>query len=151
MEVTILCRHLNNDSYNIVASRGKYGFTLLEIVIALTILAIAIIPILNAYAPAIFSAAEDEKTAVFTNQVRGTISRVMTLDFQTLSSNQGDPVDLVSLFGSAEEAAKETCTFNGKAYTPSVAISDASSAQGGLLELTVTLEQVSLKTLKAQY
>jgi len=69
----------------------------------------------------------------------------------TLNSNQGDPVDLVSLFGSAEEAAKETFSYKGENYTPTVAITDASGGAGGLLELAVTLDYVSLKTLKGEY
>ena len=88
---------------------------------------------------------------VFTNQGRGTLNRVISLDFETLNSNQGDPVDLASLFGSAEEADKEIFSFKGVNYTPTVAITDASGGDGGLLELTVTLDYVSLRTLKAEY
>ena len=127
------------------------GFTLVEILVTVLLLAIAIAPIVSAYGPAIFSTSGQEEMAVFTNQVRGTLSRVADLDFTTLNSNPGDPVDLVSLFGSAEEANKETFSFKGASYTPTVAITDASGGAGGLLELTVILEYVSLKTLKAEY
>ena len=124
---------------------------MVEIVVAVLLLAIAIVPIVGAFGPAIFSTGAEEETAVFTNQVRGTLSRVLTLDFATLNSNQGDPVNLATLFGTQAEADKETFSLKGASYTPTVAIIDASGGAGGLLELTVTLDHVSLKTLKGEY
>ena len=76
---------------------------------------------------------------------------LITLDFDILNNNQGDPVNLTSLFGSAEEAAKEIFTFKGISYTPAVSIIDASSGAGGLLEVAVSLDSISLKTYKADY
>ena len=130
---------------------GQAGFSLLEIVLALLILAIAIAPIVSAYAPAMLSSAHKKETMVFTNQTKWTLNRMQALDFDTLNNNQGNPVNLESLFGSAPEAAKETFSLNGKSYTPTVAITDASGGAGGLLELTVTLNHVRLKTLRAEY
>ena len=127
------------------------GFTLVEIVIAVALLAIAIVPMVSAYGPAIFSTSTEEETAVFTNQARGTLNRVAALDFPILDNNQGNPVDLVTLFGSAAEAAKESFSLEGNTYTPMVAIADVSGGLGGLLEITVTLDQVSLITLKTEY
>ena len=127
------------------------GFTFLEIMLVVLILAIAIVPMVRAFAPSVLTASTDEETAVFANQARGTLNRVMALAFDTLNDNQGDPVDLATLFGSAAEADKETFSFKGKNYTPTVAIADASGGLGGLLQLTVTLEQVRFATLKSQY
>lgn len=127
------------------------GFTLIEIIIAVFLIALIIVPLVSAFGPALFSTSGEEETAVFTNQVRGTLSRVMNLDFQTLDNNQGNPVNLVTLFGSAAEAAKETFSYQGKSHTPTVAISDVSGGNGGLLEVTVTMDHVSLKTMKADY
>lgn len=130
---------------------GNKGFTLLEITLVVLILAIAIVPMVRAFAPAAISANTEEETTVFTNQARGTLYRVMALDFDTLNSNQGAAVDLATLFGGAAEAAKESFTFKGENYTPTVAITDASGGAGGLLELTVTLSHIQLSTRKAQY
>lgn len=127
------------------------GFTFLEILLVVLLLAIAIVPMLRAFSPAVSSADSIEETAVFTNQARGSINRLMALDFDTLSNNQGDPADLVSLFGSAAEAAKENFQFRGENYTPMVAITDASGGTGGLLQLTVTVDYVRLTTLKAAF
>ena len=135
--------------YRIISSNK--GFSLVEVVVAVLLLAIAIVPILGAFGPAIFATNVEEGTAVFTNQTRGTLSRVLALDFATLDSNQGDPVNLATLFGTQAEADKETFSFKGTNYTPTVAITDASGGAGGLLELTVTLDYVSLKTLKGEY
>ena len=127
------------------------GLTFLEILLVVLILAVAIVPMVRAFAPAVLTASTDEEAAVFANQARGTINRVMVFDFETLNDNQGDPVDLAALFGSAAEADKETFSFKGKNYTPTVAITDASGGLGGLLQLTVTLEHVRFATLKSQY
>ena len=127
------------------------GFTFLEIMLVVLILAIAIVPMVRAFAPAVLTASTDEETTVFANQARGTLNRVMALDFDTLDNNQGDPVDLAALFGSAAEADKETFSLKGKNYTPTVAITDASGGLGGLLQLTVSAEQVRFATLKSQY
>ena len=126
------------------------GFTFLEIILVVLILAIAIVPMVRAFSPGVVSANTEEETTVFTNQARGTLNRVMALDFDTLNSNQGAAVDLATLFGAAE-AAKESFTFKRENHTPTVAITDASGGAGGLLQLTVTISHIQLSTLKAQY
>ena len=125
------------------------GFTFLEILLVVVILAIAIVPMVRAFSPAVLTVSTDEETVVFANQARGTLNRVMALDFDTLSINLGDPVDLAALFGSVAEADKETFSYKGKSYTPTVAITDESGGFGGLLRLTVTLEHVRFATLKS--
>ena len=130
---------------------SQAGFTLLEIILALLILAIAISPMVNAYVPAMISTSGMEELAAFSNQLKGTLDRVLALDFSTLTGNQGNPVDLAVLLGSAAEAAKETFSLNGTNYTPAVAITDASGGVGGLLEVTASLNGVTLKTLKADH
>jgi prepilin-type N-terminal cleavage/methylation domain-containing protein len=127
------------------------GFTLLEIILVVLVLAIAIVPMVRAFSPGASSANTEEETTVFTNQARGTLNRVMALDFDALNSNQGAAVDLATLFSGAAEAAKESFTFKGENYTPTVAITDASGGAGGLLQLTVTISHIHLTTLKAQY
>jgi prepilin-type N-terminal cleavage/methylation domain-containing protein len=127
------------------------GFTFLEIILVVLILAIAIVPMVRAFSPGVVSANTEEETTVFTNQARGTLNRVMALDFDTLNSNQGAAVDLATLFGAAAEAAKESFTFKRENHTPTVAITDASGGAGGLLQLTVTISHIQLTTLKAQY
>jgi len=129
----------------------KKGFTFLEIILVVLIIAIAIVPMVRAFSPGASSANAEEETTVFTNQARGTLNRIMALDFDTLNSNQGAAVDLATLFGAAAEAAKESFTFKGENYTPTVAITDASGGAGGLLQLTVTISHIHLTTLKAQY
>jgi prepilin-type N-terminal cleavage/methylation domain-containing protein len=127
------------------------GFTLIEIIIVVVLLAIALVPLVSAYAPAIMATGGEEEITVFTNQARGTLNRVMTVDFDTLSSNVGTGVSLASLFGSTAEADKEIFSLMGKQYTPTVDITDASGGSGDLLQLTVTVDHVRLTTLKANY
>jgi prepilin-type N-terminal cleavage/methylation domain-containing protein len=127
------------------------GFSLVEILIAVMILALAIVPIINAIGPAVKTTAAEAQISVFTNQARATLNRLLTVDFATLNANQGDAVDLTSLLGSTDEANLENFLLNGKPYTPTVDITDAGGGAGGLLELTVTINQVRLTTLKADY
>jgi prepilin-type N-terminal cleavage/methylation domain-containing protein len=132
------------------------GLTLIEVAVALLILSIAITPLMGSFRAALTTAGSEERQAVFTNQARGTLYRIAALDFADLNGNQGNPVDLAVLFGSATEpkpaeAAKEEFVFQGITYTPQLAISDASGGVGGLLELSVTVAEINLKTLKADY
>jgi prepilin-type N-terminal cleavage/methylation domain-containing protein len=132
------------------------GLTLIEVAVALLILSLVIIPLMDSFRTALITTGGEERLAVFTNQARGTLYRIAALDFADLDSNRGNPVDLAVLFGGAtdpkpDEAAKEDFDYRGKTYTPTVALSDASGGAGGLLELSVTVEEINLKTLIADY
>jgi type II secretory pathway pseudopilin PulG len=127
----------------------SWGFTLFEIIMTLLILAIAIVPMMNAFAPALLATGQGEEQAVLTGQARRTMNRLTDLDFRSLDANQGNPANLVALFGSQSEVDKESFVYLGATYAPVVAIADASGGLGSLLELTVTLKTVSLQTLKA--
>ena len=118
---------------------------------AVMILTLAIVPIINAIGPAVETTAAEAQSTVFINQARATLNRLLTLDFATLNANQGAAVDLTSLFGSTVEANLENFLLNGNNYTPTVTITDAGGGSGGLLQLTVTINQVRLTTLKADY
>ena len=127
------------------------GFSLVEILVAVMILTLAIVPIINAIGPAVRTTAAEAQFTVFANQARATLNRLLTVDFATLNANQGAGVNLSSLFGSTAEANLENFLLNGKSYTPTVTITDAGDGAGGLLQLTVTINQVRLTTLKADY
>jgi prepilin-type N-terminal cleavage/methylation domain-containing protein len=129
----------------------KQGFTLFEIILALLILTVSIIPMINAFAPALLSAGSEEERAVLAGRARQTINRVWDMDFRALDAHRGNPVDLAQLFGSAAEANKETVLFRVQTYVPVVSITDASGGQGGLLELQVRLQTVQLQTRKAAH
>lgn len=139
---------------------GTSGFTLVEILLAMVLISIAVIPMMEAVSPGRTSTGGEEAT-VFTNQARGTLNRVAAIDYGVLD-NYVDTysvgtVNLTNLFtlagftSGATEAALENFTFKGTGYTPSVTIADFSAGAGGLYELTVTVEYVTLKTLKAEY
>jgi prepilin-type N-terminal cleavage/methylation domain-containing protein len=131
---------------------NRRGFTLFEIILALLILAVAIVPMMNAFAPALLATGQGEEQAVLTGQARRTINRLTDLDFRSLDANRGNPLtaeQLIALFGNQAEVDKESFVYLGATYAPVVAIADASGGSGSLLELTVTLKTVSLQTLKA--
>ena len=130
---------------------SDHGFSLVEILIAVMILTLALVPIINAIGPAVKTTAAEAQFSVSTNQARATLNRLLSLDFATLNANQGNAVDLTSLFGSTAEANLENFLFNGQLHTPTVVITDVSGGAGELLQLTVTIDHVRLTTLKADY
>jgi prepilin-type N-terminal cleavage/methylation domain-containing protein len=136
--------------------RCGQGFTLVEILLALMLFAAAIGPVMGALSPSPEVSGFREQTLCFLNQARGTLSRVAALDFEALDNNLGDPVDLAVLFKwpgapSQSEADKERFSFKGIDYMPVVAVTDASGGEGGLVQLRVTIESVTLTRLKADY
>lgn len=135
------------------ASNSK-GFTLFEILLAVLFLAIAVVPLLTAYQPAIFATGNEEELSVFSNRCRGTLNRVAALKYSILDSYKGGEVNLDTLLGSSEEADKETFSYQGASYTPTVKVTASdkdTDNEGGLLEITVTIGSVTLKTLRAEY
>jgi len=155
---------VNRNSYSLFVSccwgksaHDNSGFTIIEILFAIVILSVAIVPMMNAFSPRLSSTGGGEETAVFSNQARGTLNRLSAIGFQTLETYfnaHGEAVDLATLFGltgfsdTAAEAARENFSFQGTNYTPAVTIAEDA---GGLLEITVTINHISLKTLVAEY
>ena len=127
------------------------GLSLLEMLMVLVLLAVAIIPMLQAFSPTIASQSAEERSLVFHNRARGTLSRVMCFPFSALDARKSNQVNLVALFGSAGEAARESFAFRGTNWQPRIAITDASGGTGGLLRVSVSLENLTLSALKADY
>lgn len=124
------------------------GLTLFEVLLALVILATAIVPVMEAIAPSLTAVSHLERAVVLANRARGTMNRVLNLDFETLADNIQDPVDLETLFGSSEEALEEAFSHNGISYVPVVAIEEYSEGDSTLLQVTVVLDSLTLVTLK---
>ena len=122
---------------------NSWGFTLFEIFLSLLILAIAIIPMVNAFAPALLSSGQEEEQTVLTGKARSTMNGLLELDFRTLDVNKGNPAYFVDLLG--DQAATDTLV----SVTDVSGIDAQGNPIGGLLELKVTLKNVTLHTLKA--
>lgn len=128
---------------------NRLGFTLFELSLAILILAVAIVPMVKAFAPALMATVQGEEQAVLMRKACSTMNRLIDLDYSTLRANQGSPANPVVLFGSAAEAAKENLVYNGETHVPVIAVVDASGGTGSLLELRVNLKSVDLRTLRA--
>ena len=124
---------------------GRKGFTLFEVLLAISILVVAIVPIVRAYRPSVFSTGLELRQAICANQARQTLNRLLSLDFNTLWANQGNPINLNHLF----TASDETFFLQGFSQNPVVSIVDASGGAGGLVEITVTAADVTFKALRA--
>jgi len=134
----------------IKVSSHSSGFTLFEIIMAMFVISIAVIPMMQSFGPAMMTAGAVEKTAVLTNQARATMERLLSLDFDTLRSkvDYAQPLTGNYVFGDSDE----TFTFEAGTYSPEITISDASGdASKTLLDLTVALEGMSISTKKADY
>lgn len=131
-------------------SSHSSGFTLFEIIIALFVISIAVVPMMKSFGPAMMAATVVEKKTVMTNQARATMERLLALDFDTLKSKPAEtqPLSGNDIFGDTEESF----ILKAVAYSPAIFISDASGdGSKTLLELAVVLEGVSLSTQKAYY
>ncbi len=124
---------------------------MMEVVVVCLILAIAVAPMILSFAPAGKAVGAERRLTVFTNRARGTLNRVRAEDYDTLLQHAGNPVDLTALFGSTNQASRETVILEGSNYVPVVVIQNAGGADGGLLEVVVTLDDVIVRTLKADY
>jgi len=133
------------------AGPRRDGFSLMEVVVACLLLAIAVVPMVLSFVPAGKAVQAERRLTVFTNRARGTLYRVRTVDYDTLLQHAGNPVDLTALFGSADEAARESFILQGSNYTPNVVVRNVSGSIGGLLEIVVSLDDVTLRTMKAEY
>ena len=129
----------------------KNGFSLVEILLVIVFLAIAIVPMMDAFRPALTAQSALEEFLVFHNRARGTLSRIQALPFSAVEAARGNPANLAALFGSPSEAARETFVLRGAWVQPTVAITDVSGGIGGLLEVSVLVEHVTLTALKADY
>ena len=132
------------------------GFSLLEVMLVVILMAVALVPMLNAFLQPIQAGQAQKESVICSARAAGTLARISALEFAALDANRGDPVDLAALFGwpggpKIEEADEETFLLDGAPVAPHVVISDASGGEGGLLELTVTIRDVTFKTLKAEY
>ncbi|MBI9089381.1 MAG: hypothetical protein JEZ12_09195 [Desulfobacterium sp.] len=128
---------------------NQKGIFLVELTMALAILGIALVPMIAALDTGVFPVGLQADRAIFVNQARATLNRVAGLDFSLLDANQGDPANLVALFGSAAEAAKENFVLRGSTIAPVVAVTDASGGTGGLVEIRATVGDLTLAVLKA--
>ena len=153
---------------------GKCGFSLVEILLAVSLLTIAVVPMMEAFKPALFSAGGEEERAVFTSRARATLNRMASFTFGQLDRIRAViamPVDTRSdweaaflalgLSGgdAAAEADKEIFAFKGTQYIPSLTMeyhdangnSATEEVEKGLLQVSVAVEGVQLRTLKAEY
>ena len=131
--------------------RHSPGFTLMEVMVTLILIALAIVPMIDAFTPFSRGAEAGRQLTVYANQARGTLYRTADLDFAVLNAKRGSGVALETLFGSVAEADNERFDYLNQTISPVIDIADASSGSGGLLEVTVTVGTVSLKTLVAEY
>ena len=143
-------------------SSSSSGFTLFEIIMAMFIISIAVIPMMQSFGPAMMTAGAVEKTSVLTNQARATMERMLALDFDTLRSkvDEAQPITVYDVFGVPTDPADpdypdypdDIFEFEGVSYTPAITITDASGdASKTLLDLTVSLAGMSVSTSKAEY
>ena len=117
--------------------------------ILLVLLAIAVVPMINAFTPAMRATTALDEEVLAANHARGTLNRLLAQPYDRLAAAQTNEVDLNALLGSAELAAQEYLQLDEGTLPPRVAIRDASGGTGGLLEVSVSLKGITLRSLKA--
>lgn len=126
---------------------SQAGFTLFEIIIAVFILAVSVVPIMESFGPAFIATRDVERSIVFSNQARGTLNRMLALGFSDFDGQIGitDPSVLFDDTG-------EDFFWQGEVKSPVIAISDKSGDNPStLLELSVTIDEISFFSQKADY
>jgi len=126
------------------------GFLMVDLMIVILLMAIAIGPMINAFYPSLNAMASQRRTAVMTAWAQGTLNRLAMMDYDVLEAKVGNDASLVSFLGN-QVAKEETLLFDGKKYLPKLVVTDYSGGSGGLIELTVTLDTIVFKTLKADF
>jgi prepilin-type N-terminal cleavage/methylation domain-containing protein len=127
------------------------GFSMMEVIVVCLILSIAIAPMILSFVPARAAVGTERRVTVLANRARGTLNRLRAEDYDTLLQHAGNPVNLSALFGSTNQAWRETVFLEGTNYVPTVVVQDVSGTTGGLLEIVVTVDDVTMRTLKAEY
>jgi hypothetical protein len=126
------------------------GFMMVELVIVILLLAMVIGPMVTSLFQSLNAMAAQQRIIVMTSKAMGTLNRVTGLDYSTLKTHMGTPVNLTNLLGSSAAATQEDLRFNGQDFPPVVNIIDASGGAGGLIEISVTLDNIIFQTLKAK-
>ncbi len=134
--------------------RASSGFTLFEVILVIVILLIAIVPMMDAFRPALFATSAEERRVIFTNCVRQTLYRALSTNYGDLEKrvNRTETIKASLLFGNSDD----NCRCSGGTYDPDVKIDYAAyDAQNnpflGLLTIRVTIDEISLEALKADY
>ena len=126
------------------------GFLMMDLMIAILLMAIALGPMINSFFPSFTAMDSQGRRAVMTAGAQGTLNRVAGRTYDSLKLYIGTSPTLAALLG-GPAAAQETVSFKGQSYLPVVTITDASGGSNGLLEISVTLDTIVFKTLKAAY
>ncbi len=129
------------------------GFTLFEVLLTIVILLIAIIPMMDAFRPSLFATWGEERRIIFTNCVRQTMNKALSTDYGELEKrvNTTETIKASLLFGNSDD----NCSYSGSTYDPDVKIDyagyDGANPLLGLLNIKVTVNEISLEALKADY
>ncbi|WP_300462101.1 hypothetical protein [Desulfobacula sp.] len=123
---------------------------MMDLMIVILLMAIAIGPMISSFFPSFAAMADQHRRAVMTAGAQGTLNRLTGLSYATLYPHMGYPTSLAAVLG-GPATAQETVSFNGQTYVPEVSITDASSGIGGLIKISVTLDTIVFKTLKADF
>ena len=130
--------------------KPRTGLSLLELLIALGLLATALLPMMLAITPSLRLTQEEERLTVIANAARGTLQRVTAQTYPTLANYVTNQVNLAALLG-ATAAAEEMVVLNGVSRTPVVSIAPVGVGTVGLLEVSVRLDELRFSTLKSAW
>ncbi len=130
------------------ARNSNSGYMMMDLMVAMLLMAIAIGPMMDSFFPSFNAMAHERRTTVLTARALGILNELTGLPYATLQTHMETPADLLTLLGSASEASIE---FYTQDPVPVVTVIDASGGTCGLLEITVTLDNIVFQTLKADF
>jgi prepilin-type N-terminal cleavage/methylation domain-containing protein len=134
---------------NTAGRRG--GFSLTELLVVIVILAIAIVPMINAFAPARRAGPLPQRSAALLCATEGILNQALDLGYAELAACRSAPATVLPMLAARNGTTTTGIVHRGTTYTPTLELADAGGGTGGLIMVTVTLGDETLVGLKAQY
>ncbi len=131
--------------------QGCAGFTLTELLVVIVILAIAVIPMIEAFAPARRAGPLPQQRTTLIYETEGILNQVLDLPYAEVAAYQASPVTLLPVLAARNGTTTTGVVYRGTTYTPTLKLTDAGGGTGGLVMVTVTVDDETLTALKAQY